>query len=72
MPIWGWHWVDPTLIALPWDRAVKVGIDDSTRAAKRQAIQAFTSQLVGENGTAPILPPHVLARFDRPWELFFR
>ncbi len=72
MPIWGWHWSEPNGHAIPWDRAVKVWLDDAARAAKRQAIQAFESQLTSRYGRPPILPPHVVRRFDRLWEVFFR
>ncbi len=69
MPIWGWHWAAPSEPRLPWDRAVKVSVDGPFRAAKRLAVREFSSQLCG---SPPILPPPVLARFDRPWEIFFR
>ena len=72
VPIWGWHWVEPDGLAMPWDRAVKVWLDDDARAAKWRAIHAFTSQITPLDGTAPILPAHVLRRFDRPWEVYFR
>ncbi len=72
MPIWGWHWSEPNNLAMPWDRAVKVWLDDPARPAKWAAIQSFESQLTARNGDRPILPKSVLHRFDRPWEVYFR
>ncbi len=72
MPIWGWHWAEPDGRSMPWDRAVKVWLDDDAWGAKWRAINEFTTQLTTRYGDAPILPPHVLRRFDRPWEVYFR
>lgn len=73
-PIWMWHWAAPGDPDVPWDRAVRLPLPPSVQAAKRAAIAAFVSQ-VEAVGTAPgdaaILPPYVLARFDRDEEVFF-
>ena len=62
--VWGWHWCAPE--AFPIARARQVRLDDGALAAKQRAVQAFVSQLEGED---PVLPPHVLARFLRPAEV---
>jgi LmbE family N-acetylglucosaminyl deacetylase len=58
--VWAWHWAAPD--ELPWDRAFRNPLPADVVAAKRAAVEAFTSQLVGP---APILPPAVLARLLR-------
>lgn len=73
-PIWMWHWAVPEEADVPWGRAVRLPLPESVRVQKRAAIAAFVSQVqpVGDGpGDAAILPPHVLARFDRPEEVFF-
>ncbi len=72
MPIWGWHWVRPETGAFPWERAVRVDLDAPTLAAKSRAIQAFASQLETPALGSPILTATTLARFQRPFEIFFR
>ncbi|WP_240746793.1 PIG-L deacetylase family protein [Cryptosporangium phraense] len=73
-PIWTWHWASPGDPRVPWDRCRRLPLSDAERAAKRHALDAFVSQtrpLGPDPDDAPILPPHVLARFDRPVEVFF-
>ncbi|MBM2615674.1 PIG-L family deacetylase [Actinoplanes sp. LDG1-06] len=74
-PIWTWHWSTPGDTRVPWDRAWRVPLGQNARKAKRAAIEAFPSQ-IAPLGPAPadaaILPAHVLARFDRPYEVVFR
>ena len=41
----------------------------AVRMAKRGAIALFASQLTGPPGSGAILPPRVLARFHRPFEV---
>lgn len=60
-PVWAWHWARPGDGAVPWERARRV----DHHAAKADAAQAFTSQLDA------ILPPPVLARLCRPFEVLF-
>lgn len=73
-PIWTWHWARPDDPRVPWDRFRRLPLTEAERAAKRHALTAFVTQvqpLGPAPGDAPILPPHVLARFDRPEEGFF-
>ncbi|MBL7255521.1 PIG-L family deacetylase [Actinoplanes sp. LDG1-01] len=74
-PIWTWHWSAPEDPRVPWDRAFRVPLARNVRDAKQAAIEAFPSQIAPlgpEPADAAILPPHVLARFARPFEVIFR
>ncbi|MEU7977053.1 PIG-L family deacetylase [Micromonospora sp. NPDC049081] len=73
-PVWMWHWAGPDHPDVPWHRARRLDLTDAARSAKREAVDAFRSQVL-PLGPAPadaaILPPHVLARFARPYETVF-
>ncbi|KND57880.1 LmbE-like protein [Candidatus Burkholderia verschuerenii] len=71
VPLWTWHWASPDDPRVPWSRARRVVLDDSTHARKLRAVQAFRSQLEPDatTGSAPVLPDHVLARLTRPFEV---
>jgi LmbE family N-acetylglucosaminyl deacetylase len=66
--VWAWHWADPKR-DLPWARAVRFELDPVLTQRKRAAVRCFESQLTGP---APILPPHVLARLTRAYEVYLR
>ena len=73
-PIWTWHWAYPEDPRVPWQRAHRIDLPPAARMAKAAAIAAFPSQIapLGPAGAdAAILPPHVLARFTRPFEVVF-
>lgn len=72
MPIWAWHWASPGDARVPWARARKFMLDDAALAAKRHALAAFQSQIEPDTstGAAPILPPAVLERLIRPFEVY--
>ena len=73
-PIWAWHWARPGDDRVPWDRARRIDLPGAARQAKEAAIQAFPSQIADlgpDPADAAILPPHVLARFRRPFEVVF-
>jgi LmbE family N-acetylglucosaminyl deacetylase len=73
-PVWAWHWASPDGDELPWSRARRFDLDGETRAAKGRAIAAYRSQVesLGPGvGDEAILPPAVLARFHRPFEVLF-
>jgi len=73
-PIWLWHWARPGDARVPWDRARVVPLPDRVRAAKAAAVAEFASQirpLGPDPADAAILPPAVLARFQRPMEVYF-
>lgn len=69
-PVWAWHWLSPQGRA-PFD-AVRMPLAPDTVARKQRAIACFASQLQGDapEAPAPILPPHVVARFHRPFEVY--
>lgn len=70
--IWAWHWAEPADCRIPWQQARQLALLDDERALKRLALQCFTSQTQPDasTGQAPILPPHVLERFDRLPEVY--
>jgi LmbE family N-acetylglucosaminyl deacetylase len=73
-PIWAWHWAVPGDPAVPWHRACRIDLTPDVMAAKAAAIAAFPSQIAAlgpAEADAAILPPHVLARFTRPFEVVF-
>ncbi|GAA0575874.1 PIG-L family deacetylase [Paractinoplanes ferrugineus] len=73
-PIWAWHWAYPDDPRVPWARARRIDLPPAARAAKAAAIAAFPSQtepLGPADADAPILPPHIVARFTRPFEVIF-
>ncbi|MDH5824081.1 PIG-L family deacetylase [Luteimonas sp. RD2P54] len=71
-PVWAWHWMDPHATpALPRRQARRLRLSGAARRAKAAALACFASQTgTGELRTAePVLPPHVLARFARSFEV---
>ena len=73
-PVWAWHWAAPGDRRLPWDRARSVTLPGAVRERKAAALSAFVSQVepLGPLAAdAPVLPPHVLARFARQAEVVF-
>jgi LmbE family N-acetylglucosaminyl deacetylase len=66
-PIWAWHQANPeTLRGMRWG-LFRLKADDIR--AKARAIQCFDSQLRPPEGL-PVVPPHVLTHFTRPYEAF--
>ena len=73
-PVWAWHWATPDDPRLPWSRTRRVELPEPVRRAKRRAVDAFSTQVRAAGplpADAPVLPPEVLARFDRGWEAVF-
>lgn len=68
--VWGWHWARPWGAALPWARLRRISLAPDEHLAKLRAIEAYRSQLhpLAPDEPRVILPPHVLARFRRPFE----
>ncbi|HTE74196.1 MAG TPA: hypothetical protein VK640_13490 [Actinomycetes bacterium] len=74
-PVWARHWARPGDARVPWERAVRVDLDGSTRSAKADAVACFRSQVApvsprSEDG--PVLPPEDLAPFARDHEVLLR
>jgi LmbE family N-acetylglucosaminyl deacetylase len=72
-PVWLWHFMEPrsTAAAELLARAERWSLSAPALAAKREALGAFASQCDGLLGP-PILPPHVLNRFRRSFEVVLR
>lgn len=72
-PVWAWHWARVGDARLPWHRARRLMLDARACEGKRQAVRAFTSQLLPDpsTGAAPVLRPSMLERAGRPFEVFF-
>jgi LmbE family N-acetylglucosaminyl deacetylase len=71
-PIWMWHWAAIGDPRVPWSRLRTVTVPDP--AAKARAIDAFDTQVrpIGpESADAAVLPAHVVAHFQRPFEVVF-
>jgi LmbE family N-acetylglucosaminyl deacetylase len=71
--VWAWHWADPAGRALPWEACRRLDLTRRQAATKRWATGAFHSQIrrpVAGNGGLPVLPPPVLRRFWRSWEVY--
>ncbi len=71
--VWAWHWADPAGDDLPWERCRRFDFDRAYAARKRRSIEAFVSQLRPRDptiGDEPVLPPAVLTRFLRRFEVF--
>ncbi|SEL18046.1 N-acetylglucosaminyl deacetylase, LmbE family [Pseudoxanthomonas sp. GM95] len=71
-PIWCWHWADPERADFLSNRARRFLLSASVQARKRAALLAFATQIGTSvpRPASPILPPHVLARFQRPYEVY--
>ncbi len=73
-PVWTWHWARPADPRVPWTRARVVDLDAGTHAAKLAAVAAFGTQirpLSDDPADAAVLPPYVLDRLTRPFEVVF-
>lgn len=72
-PIWAWHWLDPLHGPPAGVDAFAYGLDAAAHEAKARALCHFRSQRPhAELGdTAPILPDHITARFQRDFEVLF-
>jgi LmbE family N-acetylglucosaminyl deacetylase len=69
-PIWMWHWARPGDPRVPWSRACRVCLPAGVAARKRRAIRAFASQLaVRGPELGPVLPPGIVAHFNRGQEV---
>jgi LmbE family N-acetylglucosaminyl deacetylase len=71
VPVWTWHWAAPDDARVPWSRARRIVLDDTTHARKLHAVEAFRSQIEPDSSTgrAAVLPEHVLERLTRAYEV---
>ncbi len=72
-PIWGWHWADAAQSPFG-DGLLRYELDARAQACKAAAMRRFVTQTgeVAPAPAAPILPPAVLQRFQRPFEIYLR
>jgi LmbE family N-acetylglucosaminyl deacetylase len=71
--VWAWHWAQPDRSDLPWEDCRRLDFGRRVAARKRWATGAFVSQtrsLGPDHGDAPLLPPPLLRRFWRRYEVF--
>ncbi len=69
-PVWAWHWLSPIDRHPDFGAAAKLRLTDDARDAKQKALACFASQLdSGDESVEPILPPRVLQRFGRSFEV---
>lgn len=73
LPIWTWHWAHDDDPRVPWHRARRIELSEQQVARKRDAAQAFTSQLSADpsTGAPAVLSPLALERLLQPFELVF-
>lgn len=74
-PVWMWHWARPEDPRVPWERAVRVELPEDARARKRDAVDAFVTQIhpLGPGPQdAAVLPPDELAHHLRTREVLLR
>ena len=70
-PVWMWHWAHPDEALIPWNRAQSLPIGADLIERKRGALQEFVTQITPDGAHKAVLPPHVLPRFLRPFEIVF-
>jgi LmbE family N-acetylglucosaminyl deacetylase len=71
--VWAWHWATPDSDEVPWIAGRRLALSLSVRLRKRWSIGAFQSQTTVSRAPGriePVLPRAVLARFQRPAEIF--
>ncbi|MET4614934.1 LmbE family N-acetylglucosaminyl deacetylase [Stenotrophomonas sp. 2619] len=70
-PVWGWHWLDPQDAPRAWASATRFPLSAPLMERKRAAIAQFSTQLGAVDGLEcdPILPPSVVQRFERDYEV---
>jgi LmbE family N-acetylglucosaminyl deacetylase len=73
-PVWAWNWARPDSEDLPWSRLRRQRLSRAARRAKAKALRAYRSQtapLSSAVGDQTVLPPGVLAHFERDYEVVF-
>ena len=71
--VWAWHWADPWVSEIPWDRCRRLDLTRRESARKRWATGAFRSQtqpLGPRAADAPVLPAPLMRRFWRSYEVY--
>jgi LmbE family N-acetylglucosaminyl deacetylase len=69
-PVWAWHWA--TASSFPWHRARRIDLTAREQRVKVAAVDEHRSQLASTwRHPSPVVPPHVLTRFHRLFEVLF-
>ena len=71
--VWAWHWADPHGSDIPWSTCRRLDLSRRASARKRWATGAFQSQThpIGPDvNDAVILPPSIMRRFWRSYEVY--
>lgn len=70
-PVWAWHWMSADEHSSPWAGGQRYRMNADASMAKLRALRCFISQTdrSAVQGRRPILPAHVLARFQRDYEV---
>lgn len=69
-PLWTWHWARPGHPGLLSWRPLRIDLPDAARRAKDLAIACYTSQTTAlDPGGQAVVPPAMLDRHRRPWEV---
>ncbi len=73
VPVWTWHWAMPADPRVPWHRARRLMLDSEQVQRKQASMSAFRSQLSADVGTGreAVVPPSMIARLSREYEIFF-
>lgn len=72
-PVWAWHWASPHGEDLPWTSSRSLDLTRRQAARKRWATMSFRTQILPPTTPADataVLPPPVMRRFWRRWELY--
>lgn len=72
-PLWLWHWARPGDPAVPWPTLRRLRLPERAVARKRAAAMVFSTQvepLSAAPEDAAVLPPPVLRRWLRDFEVF--
>jgi hypothetical protein len=73
--IWTWHWAAPDDSRVPWLLARRLPLSQDETSRKQRAIASFASQIAplsDQPGDEAILPPGVVAHFQRGYEVYLR
>ncbi len=71
--VWTWHWADPCGQDVPWNSCRRLEMSRRAQARKRWSTLAFESQISAlgpGKADEAILPPNILRRFWRSFEVF--
>ena len=70
-PIWAWHWAAPGDQRVPWAAATQNALPAGILDLKARAVGESVTQIhpLDSPADAPVLPPAVLDRFGRSFEL---